>query len=318
MARRGDGRLVATDDYYDTACQAMTAFGVEVSWTWAGTITFQVEIGGTWADALVYSTAHASVVATTTVNVKRLIDTMGCGKVRAFMTSWTSGAAVIAFNGTVGNLTAGSGSVGAVVDTELPAAVLLSDTALADPVTTTYAGALSFIYDPTSAIGWVRQRMAFNVTDAIAGGAFISTGQMQYNSGESTAGAFWERARGNYNQVQLASAARTASVNGTTQTNQNGRGIMVFLNVSASAGGAGIQIVIEMIDSISGNTKQISVSPTAVTATGQYVYVYYPGAASAGGAVSTSQQPIPRSWRVRVIHGDGASHTYSVSASVNV
>lgn len=205
---------------------------------------------------------------------------------------------------------------GAPADTELPAAVLMTPPAILDPVTTTYLAGLSFIYDPTAALGWVGQRTAFNVTDAIAGGAFVASGQMQYNSGEAAAGAFWERMRGNYNQVQLASAARTASVNGTTQTNQNGRGIMVFLNVSASAGGAGIQVVIEMIDSISANTKQISATPVAVAATGQFVYTYYPGAATVGGATATSEQPIPRTWRARVIHGDAASHTYSVSASV--
>ena len=49
-------------------------------------------------------------------------------------------------------------------------------------------------------------------------------------------GATWDRMRGNINQVVDASAARTASVAGTTVTNYNAKALLIHFKVSAITG----------------------------------------------------------------------------------
>ena len=49
-------------------------------------------------------------------------------------------------------------------------------------------------------------------------------------------GATWDRMRGNINQVVDASAARTASVAGTTVTNYNAKALLIHFKVSALSG----------------------------------------------------------------------------------
>jgi hypothetical protein len=127
-------------------------------------------------------------------------------------------------------------------------------------------------------------------------------------------GAGWDRVRNNQQGTLLASAARTATAAGADQTNYDGRGVVVFLNVTAASGSGGLQVVVEGKDPVSGTYQQINATPTAVTATGFRSYVVYPGAASGpqGDVTQTTQQVLSRTWRVRVVHGDGSSYTYSV------
>ena len=49
-------------------------------------------------------------------------------------------------------------------------------------------------------------------------------------------GSTWDRQRNNFNQVIDASAARTASVAGTTCTNYNGKALLIHFKVSAITG----------------------------------------------------------------------------------
>ena len=49
-------------------------------------------------------------------------------------------------------------------------------------------------------------------------------------------GSTWDRQRNNYNQVVDASAARTASVAGTSVTNYNARGLLIHFKVTAITG----------------------------------------------------------------------------------
>ncbi|HZS45388.1 MAG TPA: hypothetical protein VFC63_09825 [Blastocatellia bacterium] len=131
-------------------------------------------------------------------------------------------------------------------------------------------------------------------------------------------GASWDRERGNVEATLLASAARTAATQSPDQTNYNGRGVQVILNVSAASGTGGLQVVVQGKDPVSGSYYNLYAAPTAVTATGIKVYEVAPGASSAGaGDVATRVAgQLPRTWRVNVLVGDSSSYTYSIGAAV--
>lgn len=123
-----------------------------------------------------------------------------------------------------------------------------------------------------------------------------------------------ERQRNNLDISLLASAARTATTSSADQINYNGRGVMVFLNVTVASGSGGLTLTITWKDSISANYVALNAAPTAVTATGQFLYVLYPGiGTAAGGVTQNTSQGLPRTWRATVTHGDASSYTYSVS-----
>jgi hypothetical protein len=68
---------------------------------------------------------------------------------------------------------------------------------------------------------------------------------------------------------------------------------------------------------VGGGYFALHAAPAAVVATGLQVYALYPGVS--GGAVSQPTQIVlPRTWRVRVVHGDATNYTYSVGASLAV
>jgi hypothetical protein len=130
-------------------------------------------------------------------------------------------------------------------------------------------------------------------------------------------GSGWDKTRNNQDNVTLlASATRTSTTSSADQTNYNGRGVLVYLNVTAASGTGGLTLTIQAKDPVTGTYQTLNSAPTAVTATGFKTYELYPGAATTGGLTQAVQQPLPRTWRVQVAHGDSSNYTYSVSASV--
>src|SRR5579871_3766078 len=77
----------------------------------------------------------------------------------------------------------------------------------------------------------------------------------------------------NQDMTLLASAARTATTNSAPQTNQNARGVLVYLNVTAASGTGGLRLAVQAQDPVSGNYININLLPTAVTATGLTAYL---------------------------------------------
>lgn len=135
-------------------------------------------------------------------------------------------------------------------------------------------------------------------------------------------GTSWDRLRGNAAATGLASAARTASTPTPDQTNYNGRGAQITLDVTATPNDAQtLQVTVEVKDSVSGKYVQIAAftaltasvlgaTPTAET----YVYTLYPGAAETIATAKHELQALPlgRTWRVNVLHSAGGSWAYSV------
>jgi hypothetical protein len=156
------------------------------------------------------------------------------------------------------------------------------------------------------------------VTDAAAAGSLYIQSGSAAALGVSTSlynsNAGWDRQRNNTDLTLLASAARTTATASADQTNFNGRGVRVVLNVTVASGTGGLQVQIRGKDSISGNYYQINTTPTAVTATGTFVYDIYPAAiAAANGITQATDSFVPRTWGINVAVGDSSSYTYSVS-----
>lgn len=110
-----------------------------------------------------------------------------------------------------------------------------------------------------------------------------------------------------------ASAARVASP--TTMTgvaNKIGAtGIVVFINVTVVDATPSVVFTLEGQDPLSGTWYTILAS-AAVTATGLTILRVYPGATAAANLVA--DDVLPAKWRVKAVHGDADSITYSVGA----
>lgn len=129
----------------------------------------------------------------------------------------------------------------------------------------------------------------------------------------------FDRWRNNTQGTLLASATRNTTTYSPDQINYNSRGVHVILNVTAASGTGGLQIVIHGKDPVSLIYYELNPTPTAITATGLYIYELYPGASSpAPGStnqwvVQRTAASLPRIWRVGIAHGDATNYTYSVA-----
>lgn len=112
----------------------------------------------------------------------------------------------------------------------------------------------------------------------------------------------------------LPSATRTATTYGSNQSNLIGCGLAIYLNVTAASETGGLKVNLQSVDPASGATGTVFLATTGVTATGQYVYLIYPGIAS--GATQAYNSLLPATFRVGVTHADGSNYTYSVGASI--
>lgn len=145
------------------------------------------------------------------------------------------------------------------------------------------------------------------------GSATPAIQNMLYNDSTSS----WNRQRGNTQGTLLASSVRTVTTTSPDQTNYNARGVIVYLNISLASGTGGLSVRIWGKDPVTGSGVVLNAAPTAITATGIYGYVLYPGigaaaAAGNGGMNQVTSEVLPRTWFVQVTHGDGSSYTYSV------
>jgi hypothetical protein len=112
-----------------------------------------------------------------------------------------------------------------------------------------------------------------------------------------------------------ASAARTATANGTTITNASGRGAMFYINVSAASGTTPTLVVqLQVQDPVSLGWIDVTpaVTPT-ITGVGLTMLTVCPGISEA--ANSRVAQGLPRAFRFRwTIGGTTPSFTFSIGA----
>lgn len=125
---------------------------------------------------------------------------------------------------------------------------------------------------------------------------------------------------GNRGGTLLASAGRSAYTSAPLQTNYNGKGILIMLDVTAASGTGGLKI---FLIGISGGTNVTlaPAMPTApITAVGRYGFVVMPGIGAAPTGVTNAvvghfNTGIPLSWFVDISVADASNYTYSLSYS---
>lgn len=119
----------------------------------------------------------------------------------------------------------------------------------------------------------------------------------------------WDRQRPNHSLTALASAARTATVNSSDLTNYNARGLHCIIDVSAYPAAASVVPHIQAYDPLSTSYYDILVG-NAIVATGTTILKIYPGITESANA--SASDIVPRTFRVRMVHADADSITYSV------
>jgi hypothetical protein len=124
-------------------------------------------------------------------------------------------------------------------------------------------------------------------------------------------GATYDRQRGNIDTtVFTLTGQATAVLSSADQINYNGRGIQVFLNITAATA-ANIALTIQGKDVASGTYYPLLV--TANVATGGVLYTVYPGVTVAANVAVS--QCLPRTWRI-VANVTATSVTATIGASV--
>lgn len=127
--------------------------------------------------------------------------------------------------------------------------------------------------------------------------------------------------QGNLQGTLLASAARTLSTTGPTQTNYNARGAILYLDVTVASGTGGLKVIFVGLDPVTGKVIVLNAVPTAIIAVGTYAYMLYPGATNVAGAASQQlvqsvNNALPRVWYGQVNVSDASSYTYSLGYSL--
>lgn len=108
-------------------------------------------------------------------------------------------------------------------------------------------------------------------------------------------------------------AARTASGNSGDLPNLNARGVEVVIDVTAVPTVETVTFTIEGKDPTSGKYYTLLAS-AALSAAGTVVLRVYPGAATTANL--SANLPVPRAWRVKVVHSASGSFTYTVGANL--
>lgn len=111
----------------------------------------------------------------------------------------------------------------------------------------------------------------------------------------------------------LASAARTATVATSDQSNTQHRGVVVIIDATAASATPSVVATIQGKDEISGVYYAILAS-AAITGTGTTVLRVFPGATAATNV--TANDVLPSTWRVNLVHADTDSITYTVAAQL--
>ena len=109
-----------------------------------------------------------------------------------------------------------------------------------------------------------------------------------------------------------ASAARTADPTPEVYSNVDGyRGLHLVIDATASAATPSVVFTIEGYSAL-GNDFYTLLASAAITGAGTTVLRVFPGATAAANLVANDC--LPPFWRVKAVHGDADSLTYSVAA----
>lgn len=166
--------------------------------------------------------------------------------------------------------------------------------------------------------------MATQKHDALAGAPLVETdgaggfrpAYAPHLSDGSASGA--DAQRGNVNTAALITLTTqgAGTVNGADQTNVNGRGLHLTIDITAQGGTPTTTVTIQGKDPVSGKYYTILVS-TALAAVATTILRVYPGLTASANL--TANDVLPRTWRViATVAGTTPSVTATIAASVVV
>ena len=114
-------------------------------------------------------------------------------------------------------------------------------------------------------------------------------------------------------QTELPSGARSATYVGIDKTNvEAARGVYVVLDLTSFVTAASLTVFIEVLDPNSGKYIDM-IGAVAVTANSTSIYIVAPNAVTGAPVTKGVSAWLTQKWRIRVVHGNANSHTYSVS-----
>lgn len=113
----------------------------------------------------------------------------------------------------------------------------------------------------------------------------------------------------------LPSAVRTAGVYSGV-TNYTGKGVRVFLNITAIAPTGGVLINIYGVDSLTGGAfvGGVLLQSAVYAAVGLYMLTIYPGMTAVANLVANNV--VGRDFSVQTVHSNGVNITYSLSYQI--
>lgn len=145
-------------------------------------------------------------------------------------------------------------------------------------------------------------------------------GSISLSRKQSFNGASFDLDRNNTQGTLLASAARTATTQTTTQTNYNAKGVLITINVSVASGTGGLTPYLQLVDPVTGAYIAATTGiASPLTATGTYFFEFYPGIQTSGLGSAFKQSislALPRTWQLQIYHSDATSYSYSVGYSL--
>ena len=113
-------------------------------------------------------------------------------------------------------------------------------------------------------------------------------------------------------QVLYPSAATTATHSLGPFGNNNAKGVILLVDVTAETDTASVTPSIQAQDANS-DWVDIGTAAAAIAATGNYSYCLYPAAIN-GNFTEGDGMPLPTDFRITFTHADADSLTYSVTA----
>ncbi len=112
----------------------------------------------------------------------------------------------------------------------------------------------------------------------------------------------------------LASAIRAATNNSPDQTNLSANGIAIIFDITIVPGTDTVQLIVQGKDPASGKYIDFFADAAQVGVVTRTVIIHPNVGAAADGVDNTRSYPIPRTWRVRIVHVGTGNFTYSVGA----
>ena len=168
-----------------------------------------------------------------------------------------------------------------------------------------YTNAIKYLFDGANL---QLERQAPSGTTGAAATGVAAAVQLAMDHGST-----YQPLRGNIEGTLLSSAVRSATTSSSTQYSFNARGILLILQITSYVAD-NISLAVKAINPANGAEPAL-LQGAALTATGWYAYLIYPGIGPASaGVTGVESRVLPYRWYVTISHSAGSDFTYSLGA----